>query len=191
MPSSEAKLKLELRAAATACVSWFPTLPCSSILSAATYWKPVFRLPYRFCVPDLLLELELKGHGGSRLRRLGLEIEETDPSGFSEAQKYLGDVPELSFSDCLAFTLAKTRSWTLLTGDGPLRRLAKEESVECHGVLWILDQIHVFGTAAPEDLHVGLTAISEHERCRLPRSEILIRLENYSANSEKPDRSRK
>ena len=111
-------------------------------------------------------------HGGTRLRRPGLEIEETDPSGFSEAQKYLGNVPELSFSGSLAFTLANTRSWTLLTGDGPLRRLAMKESVECHGALWILDQIHVSGTAALEDLHVGLTAISVHERCRLPRPEI-------------------
>ena len=147
---------------------------------------PCFHLPYRFCVPDLLYEFELKEHGGTILQRMGLEVEETDALGFADALSYLRNVPELSFSDSLAFSLAKQRSWTLLTGDGPLRRLAKEESVECHGVLWVLDRIHEFGTATSEDLLLGLTAISEHERCRLPRQQFLKRLETYAANLKKP-----
>ena len=150
-----------------------------------------FRLPYRFCVPDLLYEFELKGQGGTVLRRLGLEVEETDASGIAKALVYYGNVSELSFSDSLALALARNRSWTLLTGDGPLRRLAKEESVECHGVLWVLDRIHESETAAPADLLAGLTAISEHERCRPPRSQIQMRLENYTSNSEKPVQNRK
>jgi hypothetical protein len=36
--------------------------------------------------------------------------------------------------------LAKISGWTLLMGDGPLRELAKAEGVDCHGVLWLLDE---------------------------------------------------
>ena len=40
-----------------------------------------FRLPFRFVVPDLLYERELKNWGGEELIRLGLAVEELDGDG--------------------------------------------------------------------------------------------------------------
>ena len=40
-----------------------------------------FRLPFRFSVPDLLYERELKNWGGEELIRLGLSVEELDGDG--------------------------------------------------------------------------------------------------------------
>ena len=95
-----------------------------------------FRLPHRFAVPDLLYERELKDWGGEELIRLGLSVEELDGNEVERAITYQRREPALSLADCFALTLAKTRSWVLLSGDRALRQLAVDEAVECHGVLW-------------------------------------------------------
>ena len=142
-----------------------------------------FRLPFRFCVPDLLYERELKNWGGEELIRLGLSVEELDGDGVQQALAYRQQVPALSLPDCFALALAQTRSWVLLSGDSALRQLAVAEAVECHGVLWLLDQLRDAAVVSIRELYDGLTAISEHPRCRLPRSEIRRRLASYATRS--------
>lgn len=137
-----------------------------------------FRLPFQLAVPDLLYERELKGYGGDELIHLGLVVEGLDGDGLARALAYRRQVPALSVPDC--FALAQTREWVLLAGDGALRRLATDEAVECHGVLWLLDEIHTTTAATVRELHDGLTAISRHPRCRLPRAEIRRRLAFYT-----------
>lgn len=139
-----------------------------------------FRLPFRFSVPDLLYKRELKNWGGEELIRLGLSVEELDGDGVQRALAYRQRAPALSLPDCFALTLAQTRSWVLLSGDSALRQLAVAEAVKCHGVLWLLDQMRDAAAASIRELYDGLTAISEHPRCRLPRSEIRRRLVNYA-----------
>jgi hypothetical protein len=51
----------------------------------------------------------------------------------------------LTVPDSFALALAKINGWTLLTGDGPLRELARAEKVDCHGVLWLLDELSRLG----------------------------------------------
>jgi hypothetical protein len=46
-------------------------------------------------------------------------------------------LPEASF----ALALAKRGGHTLLAGDASLRAMAQSESVECHGVVWVFDEI--------------------------------------------------
>ena len=143
--------------------------------------KASFRLPFRFAVPDLLYERELKNHGGDELIRLGLTVEELDGRGVSRALTYRQQVPALSLPDCFALALAQTRLWILLSGDGPLRQLAIKEAVECHGLFWLLDEMYNAGVTSVRELHDGLTAISQHRRCRLPKPEIRRRLARYTA----------
>lgn len=141
-----------------------------------------FRLPFQLAVPDLLYERELKGYGGDELMRLGLSVEELDGDGITRALAYRRQVPALSVPDSFALALAQTRDWVLLTGDGALRQLANDEAVKCHGVLWLLDEIYNATAASVSELHDGLTAISQHSRCRLPRAEIRRRLNFYAGN---------
>ncbi len=47
-----------------------------------------FLLPFKFAVPDLLYERELKNHGGDNLLKLGLRIEELDGTGVACALRY-------------------------------------------------------------------------------------------------------
>ena len=86
----------------------------------------------------------------------------------------------LSLPDCFALELARTRAWILLSGDAALRRSAAEEGVECHGLLWLLDQIQDAATASIQELHEGLITISRHPRCRLPKTAVRRRLAHYA-----------
>ena len=139
-----------------------------------------FRLPFRFAVPDVLYERELEPYGGKELIRLGLAIEELDADGIALALAYRQRSRVLSLPDCFALVHARTRPWTLLSGDRTLRRLATNESVECHGLLWLLDRMHDTGGVSTQGLYDGLTAISRHPRCRLPKAEVGRRLTLYA-----------
>ena len=148
-------------------------------LERGSLLKTCFRLPFQFAVPDLLYERELKNHGGDNLLRLGLRIEELDSTGVACALRYRREQPLIS----LPVALAARNTWTLLTGDGALRELASEECVDCHGVLWLLDQMFEVSAASANELHAGLEAISTHPRCRLPKAEIRKRLGHWRQDS--------
>ena len=144
-----------------------------------------FALPFRFKVPDLLYRNELMNRKegpafGEHLLRLGLEVVELNGDEVGRAVLFGRENRSLSLPDSFALALAAGRKWTLLTGDGVLRTLARCLKVTCHGVLWVLDQIHKQGIAAPAELVSGLTAIRDHPRCRLPREEIDRRMGIYS-----------
>ena len=126
-----------------------------------------FELPYRFVVPDLLYERELRDHGGDELTALGLVVAEVTSGEVVYARDCRRDRPALSLPDVFALAVAATRRGTLITGDRRLRTLAREKGVPCHGLLWLLDEMHRIGVPA-ELLHEGLQAIPEHPRCRLP-----------------------
>ncbi len=152
-------------------------------LERGSLLEAAFRLRFAFAVPDLLYERELKAKGGSRLRELGLQIAELDGDGVAKAVKYRKRVPALSLPDCFALALAVRDSWTLLTGDAKLRRLAKASGVDCHGLLWLLDEMLSAGAATAQTLHDGLAAVSEHPRCRLPKAEVRERLRQLAEDA--------
>lgn len=49
--------------------------------------------------------------------------------------------PALSLEDCSAWQLSETLDAILLTGDGVLRKTAREAGIEVHGSLWLLDEL--------------------------------------------------
>ena len=139
-----------------------------------------FALPFEFAVPDLLYRQELAEHGGPALLKLGLRIEDLDGDGVSLALRYRQADRSLSLPDSFALALAQRHSWTLLSGDGGLRELARSEGVSCHGVLWLTDQLFERGAVSGNDLHASLRKIASHPRCRLPTNEVRKRLRAYS-----------
>ena len=140
--------------------------------------REAFQLPYRLVVPDLLYERELREHGGDELLALGLVVVEVTSAQVADALDYRRDKPALSLPDVYALAVAATRGGTLITGDRRLRSLAMETGVPCHGLLWLLDEMHRIGVPA-ESLHCGLQSIREHPRCRLPAREVDRRLDTY------------
>ena len=151
-----------------------------------------FNLSFRFTVPNLMYEHELKEHDRGNLIKLGLSIERLDDSCVSLAVKHRREKPALSTSDSFVLALAQTRNWILLSGDKTLRQLAENNAVECHGVLWLLDRILCESAATMQELHDGLVKISEHPRCRLPNSEVQKRLHLYQDSlNRKPNITKK
>lgn len=149
-------------------------------LRRGSFLEASFCLAFRFVVPDLLYERELKNWGGEDLMRLGLVIEHLDGNGVNLALIYRKRMPALSLPDCFALALAQIHSWVLLSGDSALSCLATDEDVECHGVLWLLDRMYDANVVSARELYDGLTTLSQHLRCRLTKSEVHRRLANYA-----------
>lgn len=150
-------------------------------LDRGSLLEDLFRLPFEFAVPDLLYRRELQGDLGDRLRALGLRVEELTPAELARATVIGRERKVLSAPDTFAYALAELRQWPLLTGDGGLRRLAEEQQIAFHGVLWICDQFEEGAHVPLPRLHAGLTALSSHPRCRLPVGEVQLRLKRYTA----------
>ena len=138
-----------------------------------------FVLPYQFSVPDVLYERELRNHGGPELLAQGLTVVESNDAVTALATEYSRNIKALSAPDAFAIALAKSNDWVLLAGDGALRNAAENDEVDCRGLLWVLDQLHVKEIVTCKGLHDSLMTISKHQRCRLPRAEIRRRLAEY------------
>ena len=84
--------------------------------------------------------------------------------------------PTITIHDAIALSIAKTRGWILLSGDGRLRNAAETESVECHGTLWIYSQLKEQNILPKEEYLKALENLLdavENNRRRLPKSEII------------------
>ena len=136
------------------------------------------QLPYEFAVPDLLFERELRTWDGLALEE-HVTVLTLDADGIDLAVGYRRTDSRLSLPDAFALALARQGGHTLLAGDASLRAMADAEGVECHGVLWVLDEIARSNLVSLDTLHEALTAIAGHPRCRLPRAEIRKRLEEW------------
>jgi len=139
----------------------------------------IFVLPFDVGVPDLLYERELKHWHGPDLVPMGLRVLSLDGTGVSLGQSYRARERRLSLTDAFALALAKTGGHVLLAGDGSLRALAEVEDVECHGVLWVFDQLEQHRVLTAEQLLNALVLITSHPRCRLPKAEVQLRLARY------------
>jgi predicted nucleic acid-binding protein len=148
-------------------------------LERADLLDVAFSLPHTLVVPDLLYEQELRNYDGPRLIRLGLAVEELDGACIRLALDYQRRQRVLSAPDSFAIALARQKRLCLLTGDGPLRALAAEDQMECHGVLWVFDQMHEAALLPADVLCAGVERLVGHTRCRLPHAEVRTRLRRY------------
>lgn len=142
--------------------------------------EPAFSCGLTMVVPDLLYTRELENENGPLLRRLGLGVVALAPDEVAFAQELRKLRPGLSLPDCFALSCARRPDHALVTGDKLLRAEAQARHCAVYGLLWMLDQMEASGGVSAAMLHEGLTRISNHERCRLPRGETLARLKRWS-----------
>ena len=114
------------------------------------------------------------------LLRYGLRLTDITDDEFTMAESYRRTYRKLSLYDSFALAIAKARSWTLLTGDHPLRTAAEREGIECHGVIWVYDELLRYGRINTDDfrdaMRLLLMAVQEG-RCRLPVNELIRRID--------------
>ena len=131
-------------------------------------------------VPDLLYARELASDNGPLLRKLGLGMVALEPAEVDFAQQLRRQRPGLSLPDCFALSCARRQDHALVSGDRHLRTQAHGHQCTVYGLLWMLDQMEGSGRAGTALLHEGLSRIWQHPRQRLPKSEVLERLQRWS-----------
>lgn len=142
--------------------------------------EPAFSCGLVMVVPDLLYQKEIEEENGPYLRALGLGVVSLTPDEVEFAQTIKVQRPALSLPDCFALTCAHRPEHILVTGDGKLRKEAENRDVQVCGLLWILDQMEACGNFSHTLLHEGLSQISAHTRCRLPKDEVKKRLTKWA-----------
>lgn len=140
-----------------------------------------FRLEYKYYINRQAYDDELLEPNELRLdlARRGLQLTELEPEEFSLAMEYRTKYRALTIYDAFALSIAKSRNWILLTGDKPLRNAAVRENVECHGVIWVYDELQIKGKMTQYEYQAALRALItavENGHCRLPLEELRKRL---------------
>lgn len=139
-----------------------------------------FRLPYIYLMNNDAIEDELLSPEGlgQRLKSLGLQATELSEDEFFLAAQYISAHVKLSKYDSIALAIAKTRGITLLTGDGPLRKVAKAESVKVMGTIGVLDKLYEQEKLGLDEYTSCLETLLKHNggKVRLPEEELLKRL---------------
>ncbi len=101
-------------------------------------------LPYRLVVPLPVRRSEILDFTDDDWRHLdsgGLLTYDLDADAVRAAFAVKERHPALSANDCFCYVTAHSHSGVLLTGDALLRRVATEDGLRVHGVLWVIDQL--------------------------------------------------
>jgi len=106
--------------------------------------EPFFQLDYEFQVTDIAFA-EVREDNISDLdpffdtgvlTRQSFTFEE-----LSQIQLIEIENPALSIADCSCLYLSRKQSAILLTGDAALRRIAEQNNIEVHGIIWAFDEL--------------------------------------------------
>lgn len=143
----------------------------------------LFRLPFKFVIPEELFEYELLSFSAEQkqfLKAQGLETRDLDSNqmelvaGHRRANK-----EALTVRDCYALVLAETtENSILLTGDRRLRLRSESLSIETHGVLWVFDELVRLKRCSDGDAINALTIWINNRAVFLPQEELQARMED-------------
>jgi predicted nucleic acid-binding protein len=111
------------------------------LFDAATggFLPELFSLDYVFLTTDIMVHDDVKSISLADLLILGLKIRELPGEQVLEMVELRGKYLTLSIQDISVMLLARHMGAVLLSGDGPLRKIAEQEGVVLHGTLWVLD----------------------------------------------------
>lgn len=153
---------------------------CMIDLRKVALLEALLRLPYTFVMPDTLFEDEwlcLTDAEKKALRDLGLDVRSLSGELVQRAGAYFNQHAPLKLNDCFALTLAEEiEGCILLTGDGPLRRVAEGNGIEVRGVLWVTDELENHRVASPAVLHAALRVFQDDGLVFLPPDETMRRM---------------
>ena len=131
--------------------------------------RELFNLSLELVAPDVVIA-ELLQPDAEEVLSYGLRQAELSGQQVEEVASLRAQYRRLSASDLSAFVLARSLNGTLLTNEGPLRRLAQQEELPVHGTLWLLDRMVESDVVPPGR---AAEALKRMLSCgsRLPRAE--------------------
>jgi hypothetical protein len=158
---------------------------CLIDLRKASLLDAFLKLPHELLIPNTLFEDELLKFTADQKQALldgGLKVVDVPGVGVLRAQEVIRATPRLSIHDGFAFVLAESHpGCILLTGDGSLRALAAKHGIEVHGLLWVVDQLHVGALMGGPELAAALKVLEEDASIRLPRRELLAAIRRLAS----------
>jgi len=146
-------------------------------LDTAALLEPIFRLPFEWHAPDVIVA-ELERPDSASLIRRGLVVRELSGAQVSRVLGLAARYPRPSRADLFALALASATRAALLTGDRHLRQAAEQEGIAVHGTLWILDEMVGQGAVDRHQAADALIRMREAGR-RLPSEEVDRRLKAW------------
>ena len=156
---------------------------CLIDLRKVTLLDPFLKLPYEILIPNTLFEDELLKFTVAQKRVLlrgGLKVVDLPGERVLRARQVIRETPRLSIHDGFAFALAEQNpGCILLTGDRDLRTLATSRSIEVHGLLWVVDEIHRNQLRTAAALLKALRILEQDPAVRLPRGELMASIKRY------------
>jgi len=86
---------------------------------------------------------------------------------------------QITLEDASVLHIASSRQAILLAGDKVLRRCAKEQGIEVHGLLWVLDLLVSRGKLLPGVAADRLEQLTRQGTTRLPDTECRQRIKKW------------
>ena len=138
----------------------------------------IFHLPYQICAADFA-RVEIRSVDVAVLERQGLIFQELDKELVAELFQLRQRKTTIAIADLAAFLLARVQGAVLVTGDRNLVRLAADEGIKVHGLLWLMDEMVQLEILLPRHAVDSLAEILNHG-ARLPAEECSQRIRNWS-----------
>ncbi len=133
-------------------------------------------LPYRFVVPLPIRHaeaLDITDRDWQILEAGGLVSFDLPPKRVAETAAIKARYPRLSANDCFCLVSARCHDGgILLTGDRLLRRVATQDGLRVHGVLWVVDELRSAGACTADMLVTALQRWRDDRAVFLPRREL-------------------
>ena len=140
-------------------------------------------LPYRFVVPLPIRETEVRDFSTEQWKQLdvaGVVTHDLTPHEVGQALALKERHPGLSANDCFCYVTAVVHSGMLLTGDAELRKIATNNGLRVHGVLWIVDELEAAGGCDKSLLIQALKTWQGDNTVFLPHREVSNRLDKFT-----------
>lgn len=147
-------------------------------LQSANRFDEACALKIAWRTPDIVFYDEVLTVDRSLLKDLGLEVRSLSGEELSRITEFNARHPSPSPKDLSTIVVAEIEGGIVVTGDGPLRRAVKEEDLEVHGVLWILDRLVEQTIIPPSRAATALNTMVSHGS-RLPEKAVDRRLRRW------------
>lgn len=161
----------------------FSDSSCLIDLRKVSLFDSLLCLPYEFLIPNTLFDEELVEFSPAQkkaLIRAGLKPVDLPGERVLRAQAVIRECPRLSVHDAFAFALAELHPGCILFSEAEaLRTLAASHSIEVHGVLWSLDQMHHHRLESAPAIAAKLRIFLADASVRLPRRELVAYIKKY------------
>ncbi|HRI89799.1 MAG TPA: hypothetical protein PK869_16110 [Candidatus Hydrogenedentes bacterium] len=133
------------------------------------------QLPYELVVPDMVLADELLSFSKAEtaLMRRCMTVVHLDGNQVLRMHREQHANPALTHYDCAAVVIAEANpDAILLTGDRRLRAVAVSAGIECHGVLWVVEELDKAKLTTKARLLSAMELWRADLLVRLPREEL-------------------